>query len=144
MAGTFIKNAGGDYALWLTDADEAYFFATLGDFASVTSVTAGAELPAEYQGYRQLDRGEALRASREAQELTFGTAELPIGIAGRKEAGEFAQRYVYRADVDAVLDNSASELFYANYQTDNSKTTMEIPCGPASSAEPVSKIMFDL
>ncbi|MDE2856409.1 MAG: hypothetical protein OXN94_01020, partial [Chloroflexota bacterium] len=111
------QNSAGDYALWLTDADDSYFFATLGGFQPVSSIAAGADLPAEYQGYRRLDRGEALRASREAQGLSFGTAELQIGIAGRKEAGEFAQRYVYRADVDAVFDNELSALFYANYET---------------------------
>ncbi len=111
------QNSAGDYALWLTDADDSYFFAALGGFDPVSSIAAGADLPAEYQGYRRLDRGEALRASREAQGLSFGTAELQIGIAGRKEAGEFAQRYVYRADVDAVFDNELSALFYANYET---------------------------
>ena len=111
------QNAAGDYALWLTDADDSYFFATLGGFAAVASVAAGADLPAEYQGYRQLDRGEALRASRAAQELAYGTEETEIGIASRKEAGEFAQRYVYQADADAVLDKQSVALFYANYET---------------------------
>lgn len=111
------QNAAGDYALWLIAADDSYFFATLGGFEAVSTIAAGADLPATYQGYRQLDRGEALRASRAAQDLAFGTAERQIGIASRKQAGEFAQRYVFRDDLDAVYDKELDSLFYANYET---------------------------
>ncbi len=111
------QNAAGDFALWLTDADDNYFFATRGAFAAVQPLSAGADLPSEYQGYRQLDRGEALRASRAAQDYEFGRDEMPIGIASRNQAGEFAQRYFYRADEDAIIDNQTDTLFYANYDT---------------------------
>ncbi len=109
------QNAAGEYALWLTDENDgdAYYFATVGSFAAVTEVAAGAEMPAEYHGYRQLSRGDSLRASLEAQELVFGDTAAPIGIAGRKEAGEFIQRYVYQAEQDAVLDRAADSLYYA-------------------------------
>ena len=111
------QNDAGEYALWLTDENDggAYFFATLGDLASVTSVAAGAELPERYQGYRRLSRGESLRASGVAQDLVFGAASRPIGIASRRQAGEFAQRYVYQSDEDAVLDRQSGSLFYAVY-----------------------------
>ena len=128
---TLFQNAAGDYALWLTDenAGDEYYFATLTSFDPVASVAAGADLPEEYLGYRQLDRGEALRASGAAQELTFGGADLQIGIAGRKEAGEFAQRFLYLADADAVHDKEIDTLFFANYETgqfedENGKTLL--------------------
>ncbi len=110
------QNDAGDYALWLTDEDDgdAYYFATLNDFEAVTSVDAGADLPEEYNGYRLLDRGESLRASQDAQELTFGTGENTVGIAGRREAGEFEQRYVYQPDNDAILDMETGDTFVAN------------------------------
>lgn len=111
------QNDAGEYALWLTDENDGdeYHFAAIGEYAPVTGVAAGGELPEQYQGYRRLSRGESLRASGEAQDLVFGAASAPIGIAGRKEAGEFAQRYIYLADEDAVLDREKDSLFYATY-----------------------------
>ena len=111
------QNDAGEYALWLTDEndDDAYYFATLGAFEPVASVAPGAELPEQYQGYRRLNRGESLRASGAAQDLVFGAEAAPIGIAGRRSAGEFAQRYVYLPDEDAVLDRESDTRFYANY-----------------------------
>lgn len=116
---TIFQNDAGDYALWLTDEDEGdkYYFATLSTFEEVTSVDPGADLPETYEGYRQLDRGESLRASQEAQDLTFGSTDNQIGIAGRREAGEFEQQYVYQPDQDAILDNETGQLFVANPET---------------------------
>ena len=113
------QNEAGDLALWLADdnAGGAPSFATLGDIQPVTDLAAADDPPQTYQGYRQLERGEALRASREAQQLTFGDADQRIGIAGRKQAGEFAQRYVFRADADAIHDRQTDSLYYANYET---------------------------
>lgn len=118
------QNGEGEYALWLTDEndDNAYHFATLGGYAPVTSVAAGGDLPEQYQGYRRLSRGEALRASGEAQDLEFGAESAPIGIASRKEAGEFAQRYVYLSEEDAVLDRARDSRFYANYGVGKDET----------------------
>lgn len=111
------QNDMGELALWLTDENDGgkFYFATLGEFTPVADVTAGADLPDEYMGYRQLSRGESLRASGTAQDLAFGTEAAPIGIAGRNVAGEFAPRYVYMADEDAVLDNATGTLFHAIY-----------------------------
>ncbi len=116
-AWTIYANAAGDYALWLTDrnAGDSYYFATLGGFEAVESVAAGTELPAEYRGYQLLGRREALQAAREAEELGFGTADQPIGIAGRREAGEFAQRLVYQPEADAILDMKTGSLYRAVY-----------------------------
>ena len=110
-------DADGDYALWLTDQNDGdtYYFATMSNFEAVVGVAAGAELPQDYQGYRQLSRRDALRAASEAQDMVFGRAEQPIGIAGRREAGEFAQRYIYQADSDAILDKQTDSLYRAVY-----------------------------
>lgn len=115
-AWSIFQNEAGDYALWLTDEEDndTYYFATLTSFEAVTSVDAGGEIPTEYEGYRQLERGESLRASQEAQDLTFGSEETQIGIAGRSEAGEFVQKYVYQPEEDAVLDNETGDLYLAN------------------------------
>ena len=112
-------NDAGDLALWLTDesAGDAYYFATLDSFEPVASVAAGAALPEQYQGYRQLNRAEQLRASGDAQKLAFGTAEVTVGIASRRVAGEFAQRFVFDSEQDAVYDNETEAFFYANYET---------------------------
>lgn len=113
------QNAQGEFALWLTaEADgDKYYFATVGDFALVGSVAAGADLPQSYQGYRRLSRAESLRASGVAQDLTFGTEATPIGIAGRKSAGEFAQRFVYLDEQDAIEDRASGTTFYPVYAT---------------------------
>ncbi len=113
------QDAGGQYALWLTDesAGDAYTFATLDSFEAVSSVAPGADLPSEYQGYRQLSRGESLQAVRAAQELTFGDSNTRIGIAGRRDAGEFAKRYEFRAEQDAVFDHKSGKLFPAKYNS---------------------------
>ncbi len=111
------QNDAGDYALWLTDevASDSYYFATLDSFEPVSAVAAGGELPEQFQGYRQLSRGESLKAASAAQALSFGGAQARIGIAGRREAGEFAPRYEYVEAQDAVLDHKSGELFPANY-----------------------------
>jgi len=111
------QNNAGDYALWLTDEDDAYYFATLTGFEAVTTIEAGADLPAEYNGYTQLDRGESLRAVGSVESVTFGSADVRIGIAGRKDAGEFEQRYVYQPEQDAILDNALNQLFFADSET---------------------------
>ncbi|MCY3779633.1 MAG: ABC transporter permease subunit [Chloroflexi bacterium] len=116
---TLYQNNVGDFALWLTDesAGDAYYFATPESFEPVTSVLAGGDLPDDYKGYRQLSRGESLQAVRVVQELTFGNDDLRIGIAGRRDAGEFEQRYEYLADQDAVLDHKSGRLFRADYDS---------------------------
>ena len=113
------QNDAGDLALWLTDDAEggSYYFATLDGFAPVTAVAAGAAPPEEYQGYRQLSRAEQLRASGQAQKLSFGDEDITIGIASRRVAGEFAQRYEYRPERDAVYDYETEAFFFANPET---------------------------
>lgn len=118
------QNLDGEFALWLTDEEDGdkYYFATGTDFEPVVRVAAGADLPEDYQGYRKLSRGESLRASGQAQDLTFGTEAAPIGIAGRRDAGEFAQRYVYQVEQDAVLDRARGSIFYPVYETGRDQT----------------------
>ena len=113
------QNDNGDFALWLTDEDAggAYYFATLHNFEPVTTVAAGADLPEAYKGYRQLSRGESLKAVSAAQAIAFGDEAARIGIAGRREAGEFAKRYEFLSEQDAVVDNESGALFRANYAT---------------------------
>ncbi len=113
------QNTAGEFALWLTDENDGdkYYFATMTDFSPVEGLAAGGEKPADYQGYRKLSRAESLRASGQAQDLTFGTEAAPIGIAGRRDAGEFAQRYVYQDELDAVLDRASDSMFYPVYET---------------------------
>lgn len=113
------QNPDGQFALWLTDENDGdkYYFATMTDFSPVESLAAGAEKPEDYQGYRKLSRAESLRASGQAQDLTFGTEAAPIGIAGRRDAGEFAQRYVYQTAQDVMLDRATGSMFYPVYET---------------------------
>ena len=110
------QNAAGEFALWLSD-EQGDYFATLTGFAAVNELAAGADPPASYNGYRQLSRAESLRATREAQALSFGGETARIGIAGRKTAGEFAQRYVYDDKLDAMLDRASGEVFHPVYET---------------------------
>ena len=98
-------------------------------FEAVSSVAAGADLPNDYKGYRRLDRGESLRASGEAQDLVFGTNASPIGIAGRKNAGEYAQRYIYDSEIDAVLDKATGSLFFPVYETGRDGDGLPYPTG---------------
>jgi len=116
---TLFQNDNGDYALWLADEeqpDNAYF-ATLDSFAAIAN--ASEDPPPQYEGYRQLSRGESLRAASAAEKLRFGNEDSPIGIASRKYAGEFAQRYTFQPDSDAVLDNASGLLYYADYSSEN-------------------------
>lgn len=134
---SLFQNDAGDYALWLTDENDngRYYFATLSSFAAVTDLAAGEDLPETYQGYRQLSRGESLRASGVAQDLLFGSEANPIGIAGRKEAGEFAQRYVYLPERDAVLDQSTDTLYYAVYGAGTGESGAAQKAGQFANAE---------
>ncbi len=113
------QNSQGEYALWLTEENdgERYYFATMNALAPVVDVSAGADLPEDHQGYRKLSRAESLRASGEAQDLVFGAESAPIGIVGRRIAGEFAQRYVYEEERDTVLDRATGSIFYPVYET---------------------------
>lgn len=111
---TAYQNDAGDYAMWLTAEDGSYYFATLSTFKAVEDVSADADLPETYEGYTLLDRGASLRAAQEMQSLTFGSEEDKVGIAGRREAGAFEQRYVYKQDLDAVIDNQTGDVYVAN------------------------------
>jgi len=115
---TLYQNEAGDYALWLTDEEEgdSYYFAAMDSFEAVTSVEAGADLPEEYNGYQLLDRGAALRASSDVQDMTFGSDDNRVGIAGRNDAGSFEQQYIYQPEEDAILDRESGDLYYANYE----------------------------
>ncbi len=126
-AWSIYANAAGEYALWLTDrnAGDRYYFAEQGSFAAVESVAPGAELPAVYQGYQLLGRREALQAARLAEDLVFGTDEQQIGIAGRREAGEFQQRLVYQPEADAILDMQSDSLYRAVYAYGRNEATGE-------------------
>ena len=118
------ENAAGELALWLTDQNDGdrYYLATQGEFAAVESVAPGADLPADYQGYRQLSRKESLQATRIAQSMVFGKPDQPIGIAGRREAGEFAQKLVYQPDDDGILDMQTGSLYRAVYDYGRDET----------------------
>ena len=80
-------------------------------------MAAGADLPDDYNGFRRLSRAEALRASGSAQRLTFGTDSMPIGIAGRNDAGEFAQRYIYQSENDLIEDRATGSIYRPVYET---------------------------
>ena len=118
------ENAAGELALWLTDQNDGdrYYLATQGEFAAVESVAPGADLPADYQGYRQLSRKESLQATRIAQSMVFGKPDQPIGIAGRREAGEFSQKLVYQPDDDGILDMQTGSLYRAVYDYGRDET----------------------
>lgn len=113
------QNSAGDYALWLTDESDGdkYYFATLTTLEAVTSVDVGADLPVEYNGYRQLDRGEVFRSLSVVQDLSFGSSNEKVGITDTDEAEAFEQQYVYQPDQDAVLDKESGELYFANSET---------------------------
>ena len=126
-AWTIYSNEAGEFALWLTDRKDGdrYYFATASSFEPVAGVAAGADPPDEYQGYRLLNRRDALRAASQAQDMVFGAAQQPIGIAGRREAGEFARRYLYQAETDAILDMETGSLYRAVYDYGRDEATGE-------------------
>ena len=112
------QNESGNYALWLTSEDEngELFVA----FAPVGSPieeidSPPTELPASYQGYRQLNAAERTQALPELQNTVFGEGDDTAAIASRRQAARpLLQHYVYNSSQDALIDQQTNIVYEAD------------------------------
>lgn len=96
------QNDAGEFALWLTAEDGSMLFAPVGITPETVTPNESGEapfsddgIPAAYNGFRLLDRGERTRALSTVTSLQFGAPEQPIGIRGRTEAGVFISQWTF-------------------------------------------------
>ncbi len=107
------RDEAGTYALWLSADDGQQFFA-IPDQA-LAAVTGA--VPSAYEGYTHLEGGERFRALSEIQEMQFGPADNPIGIASRTQAGVFRKKWEFDAAQNAIVDRETDTPYFADDST---------------------------
>ncbi len=116
---TAFRTAGGDYALWLLDADGNGFLARPGE--PLTQPQPGEEglgqlddrgIPEEIEGYRRLN---AIVAATDANltEIQFGEEGSSIQVRSPTEAAQLLPLYVYDEELDAMI-NQETGVVYTN------------------------------
>jgi arabinogalactan oligomer / maltooligosaccharide transport system permease protein len=107
---TVYRGEAGDYALWLVDDADKTFFAEVGK--PIAEAPAG-EPPDTYNGYAILPNRDRFRALQDLENVTFGSAEQPVGIQNR-QAVIATPRYSYDAASDTITDKSTGSVYTAN------------------------------
>lgn len=106
-----------DFALWLTEGDngQEIVWARQGMPLETVSVS-DIEAPAEYEGYRQLERRELIGALGALEEATFGEEPNTVAIvsAARGTAARSLQRYVWNAELNGLEDRQTDVFYVAN------------------------------
>ncbi|MCU0498407.1 MAG: ABC transporter permease subunit [Anaerolineae bacterium] len=108
---TFV-NAEGVYALWITREVEGVtegLFVAVGQAA--VSVENPTEVPAEFQGFRRMERREVGRALRDLQSASFGAGEETYSILRGGQVAVAVPRYVFNAENGTLLDQSTGNLY---------------------------------
>ena len=130
------RDEAGEYALWLTDENGDTFFVEQGTtLEAVTPFESGegdydeAGLPASLNGYDRLEPSDRFRALADVTDLTFGTEDAPIGVAGRASAGAFEQRFVYDAENDVLVDRQDGLTYIPDYSIGEFRTEDGIDLG---------------
>ncbi|MEQ8676090.1 MAG: maltose ABC transporter permease MalF [Aggregatilineales bacterium] len=114
------QNESGDYGLWLTretdDGLEAVF-ARVGQEIEIVD-NPPEEVPADYDGFVQLDRAGRTQALTALSNTVFGEGEDTAQILNRREvARPLAQRYVYDDSADTFTDQSVGTVYVADNET---------------------------
>ncbi|MBC8171992.1 MAG: ABC transporter permease subunit [Anaerolineae bacterium] len=114
-AGTYVGD-DGTYALWLTrttDAGTETLLAPVGQ-AVIPIADATEELPATYEGYRQLERREVGPLLRTLQGLSFGDETQTLTIQGRSSVSAGVPKYVYDEAAATITDRESGKVFVAD------------------------------
>jgi ABC-type sugar transport system permease subunit len=112
------QNSAGSFALWLSTTDATgnpvAAFAPVG--AAIAEVAMPpAEPPPEYAGYRLLNRAEQTRSLSALQGAVFGVDNDTAAIlSSRQAARPLAQRYVYDATTNSLLDQETNTQYFAD------------------------------
>ncbi len=114
------RNETGNYALWLTVEDGTTFFAVPDQpLLAVTPNQSGEApydkdgIPASINGYTLLQGGDRFKALNDIQDMEFGTADAPIGIKSRNEAGPFEPKWVFDSAQNALIDKATNTSYFA-------------------------------
>lgn len=109
---TIFRNAVGNFGLYLVDANNNAFFATVGTALDSLGVFSG-EVPDTYEGFTRLPNNERFQALAALEGVQFGPEENAIGV-GRRNAATYRSRYVYDPQSDAFTDQVTGTVFRAN------------------------------
>lgn len=109
---TAYQNPQGDYLLWMTDPDtgEAFTVTPGGE-----PVPREGEPSPEVDGYTQVPKNQLFAKLGELSQLTFGVPpDTAYQVSQKKlgEAAQFAQKYVYDPDQDAMIDQETGTIYY--------------------------------
>lgn len=139
---TAFRSPGGDYALWLIDAEGNGYLTVPGQplaqpqpgEAGVGALDANG-IPETVEGY---DRLNAIRAATDENltNIQFGEEGSTIQIRSPREAAELLARYVFDAEQDAMLDQQTGTVYK------NLRGTFTAPGGQALRPGFVENIQF--
>lgn len=110
---TAYRNEAGEYALWLTDANDNHFFITVGNPMEAATLPENGELPETYDGYALLPNSERFRALRDLENVSFGEGENLIAIRSGKAVAS-RDRYLYDASADTLTDLQSGIVYTAD------------------------------
>lgn len=119
---TAFRSPEGEYIFWLVGEDGQTYLAHPGEpIEEAAPGEAGtgplddSGVPESIEGYQRLGMVEVLPIlDTVLGELEFGEPPLTIKIKSMKEAAQLQQRYVYDEDQDAIMDQAAGMLYYAD------------------------------
>jgi ABC-type sugar transport system permease subunit len=122
---TAFRADDGSYALWLTDADGATFFARQDE--PLHPAVAGEPpygapdangVPATIDGYTRLELRDVLPIlDSQLAPLRFGEPPLSVSIRTIRDASQQQQRYVYDEEADAITDQMTGVVYSADDTT---------------------------
>ena len=114
---TAFRSDGGDYALWLRDAEGNSFLALPGE--SLSQPQPGEMgigelddngIPVSIEGYNRLNRILAA-TDRNLTNIEFGEEGSTIRVRSPQEAAELLSLYVYDAEQDAVVNQQTGAVY---------------------------------
>lgn len=119
----FVNDDSGELGLWLTnepdDGPAEILWAELEGPLQIieaddVAAPTGSEAPAEYQGFRPMERRELVQflSVLETGEFGEGAATISVTSASRGTASRTESRFVYDAEQDGLYDQR-DDIFYA-------------------------------
>lgn len=127
-AWTGYKNSAGDYALWLTNENEA-FLAYPNQPLIPSGETTGLELdddgiPVAIEGYERLN-ALLVAADQTIPTIRFGSETDGVQIRSAREAAQLQAKFAYDRAQDAITDQETGDTYTpvaGNWQTQNGLT----------------------
>ena len=118
----FRNDQTGEYGLWLIGPQGNAFFATVDDELVADVIGAGAldedGVPTTIPGWTRLTRAETVRNITAISQNSFGLEETAVQLTGRLgQAAQLQPRFVYDAELDAMIDKREDIIYFANPAT---------------------------